>query len=597
MLAPDDRSTLLELLAPPDGYELDCAVGTTYSLNLTAFLLIPTAMTLAAAQREESDGAPAPLELLESLRRSSGRITVFCQAGQISVPAASKTVLLPFLEAGTVPVTAPRGGVFHPKVWALRYADPDGATHHRILVLSRNLTFDHCWDTVLQLDEVESGSRLPGVGGFLRQLPGVAVGPVDPMRIAQVDQLATTLESTEFEVPSPFTELTFHALGLDLGDDPVPRGMSRALVVSPFLRRERLKAMDVAWDDLTVVSRPEELDATFEADDEPVLYRLVAELDPATGDGAESRPDSNASPVDLSGLHAKLTVADLNTESVVITGSANATIAAYTSNVEAVVTLRGPRGRVGVAQWLRKGTGKERRFGDLLDDHDVSAVSTAAGEGELGTDFDRYCRELAAIPVTARVEALADDSVMAVRYRSSIRLPDRPDTVVSVRPITLDVNRGVAVMLGKPIDIVEQLTIRGLTAFLAIDVRSAAESSSFVLLCELEEAPENRLERLLAEQIGTVERLLHYVMLLLMEPAQLAASGHGGAGFWGGDSAELDSLPVLELLARALTTRPERIREFRDLLRSLQESETDLVPDELWELCELMAFRGEGDAT
>ena len=37
-------------------------------------------------------------------------------------------------------------GAFHPKVWVLRYRREDEAML-RVLVLSRNLTFDKSWDT------------------------------------------------------------------------------------------------------------------------------------------------------------------------------------------------------------------------------------------------------------------------------------------------------------------------------------------------------------------------------------------------------------------------------------------------------------------
>jgi hypothetical protein len=43
-------------------------------------------------------------------------------------------------------------GVFHPKVWVLRFLAQDGVVRYRILCLSRNLTFDRCWDTVVALD-------------------------------------------------------------------------------------------------------------------------------------------------------------------------------------------------------------------------------------------------------------------------------------------------------------------------------------------------------------------------------------------------------------------------------------------------------------
>ena len=86
-------------------------------------------MALASGVTPEAvhDGAVTPLELLESIRRMSDRITVFCQAGQITVPGQGYVKLFASLEASTVPVSAPRGGVFHPKLWALRFAPTEAA--------------------------------------------------------------------------------------------------------------------------------------------------------------------------------------------------------------------------------------------------------------------------------------------------------------------------------------------------------------------------------------------------------------------------------------------------------------------------------------
>ncbi|CAN5415678.1 hypothetical protein BH20CHL6_BH20CHL6_08760 [soil metagenome] len=54
MLGPDDRRLLLDALRPPAGYELDQAVGTSYSLDLTSLLAAP--LGLALFDRESSDG-------------------------------------------------------------------------------------------------------------------------------------------------------------------------------------------------------------------------------------------------------------------------------------------------------------------------------------------------------------------------------------------------------------------------------------------------------------------------------------------------------------------------------------------------------------
>jgi hypothetical protein len=51
-----------------------------------------------------------------------------------------------------VEVKAPNGGLFHPKIWLLRYTSETEAPAYRFLCLSRNMTFSRSWDLILRLD-------------------------------------------------------------------------------------------------------------------------------------------------------------------------------------------------------------------------------------------------------------------------------------------------------------------------------------------------------------------------------------------------------------------------------------------------------------
>jgi len=191
MLEPKDRQTLLQLLRPPLGCRFDCAIGTTFSLDLMALLTAPLAMAMFDWQDAEGElaGDPSlsglnPLELLESLRRCADRVHIFCQAGQICVPPAHQR-LLTYLEQSVVQVLAPaarqkRRGVFHPKVWVLRYLDGSQTPRYRLLCLTRNLTFDRSWDAVAAFDGIVK-DRERGLSvnrplvQFLEALPGMRI--------------------------------------------------------------------------------------------------------------------------------------------------------------------------------------------------------------------------------------------------------------------------------------------------------------------------------------------------------------------------------------------------------------------------------------
>ena len=46
MLAPDQRELFLDALRPPEGYQFDRGIGTTFSLNLLTLLVVPVIYSL-----------------------------------------------------------------------------------------------------------------------------------------------------------------------------------------------------------------------------------------------------------------------------------------------------------------------------------------------------------------------------------------------------------------------------------------------------------------------------------------------------------------------------------------------------------------------
>jgi hypothetical protein len=152
MLDPNSRSLLVDSLRPPPGYMFALGIAMTYTLDLTTLLSIPLHLALFAAGNRNAmlqDG----VALLESLRRTTDNLAVFCQQGRIAAPNLPH-VLYGLLEPCVMEVNAPNGGVFHPKIWVLRFqghSDNDDVIL-RLLVLSRNLTNDRSWDLSLSVD-------------------------------------------------------------------------------------------------------------------------------------------------------------------------------------------------------------------------------------------------------------------------------------------------------------------------------------------------------------------------------------------------------------------------------------------------------------
>ena len=75
MLEPHARTLLVDALRPPEGFVLDCGIGTTYSLDLLALLTAPLAFTMFDTSGDGDRPKANTLEVLESLRRYADRLT------------------------------------------------------------------------------------------------------------------------------------------------------------------------------------------------------------------------------------------------------------------------------------------------------------------------------------------------------------------------------------------------------------------------------------------------------------------------------------------------------------------------------------------
>src|SRR5690606_22378469 len=91
------------------------------------------------------------VQVLDSVRRAGESVKVFCQKGQIKVPE-NQHRLYSFIEPCIVQIPPTHRKSFHPKIWILRYKNTANEIRYRVIVLSRNLTFDRCWDVAFQIE-------------------------------------------------------------------------------------------------------------------------------------------------------------------------------------------------------------------------------------------------------------------------------------------------------------------------------------------------------------------------------------------------------------------------------------------------------------
>ena len=559
MLAPAETRLLSDALRPPRGFELDQLVVTTYSLDLVSLLSIPLAFTSFSLEDGEGEFLDDPLLLLEGLRRNADRITVFCQAGAVAEPLRRQALFV-HLEDCVVPIVAPYGGVFHPKLWVCSYAGTEGRRVARVLCLSRNLTGDRSWDTALCLESTPEPSDHDSkpLADFLGWLSSQALGAERRDRARLISRLARAVGTMKFQPPDGFSSAEFHPMGIPrYRSNPIHGASGRLCVISPFLSASRLGTLTEQAGHAVLVSRAEEIAATDRAALGAFreLYVLNDLAEP------EEDMDSPASKDALRGLHAKMYVAERGTRAHLWTGSANATEAAFTRNVEFLIELEGSRSHCGLRALL--GAEDTPSFRSLLlpfEPPDDVLVPDEAGDRLL----DRIAHAVAALPLRAEVEVVGAAHTVRLRGDVEESLSDLHAFELRVWPITLAPSRSAPLELSSdPAAAFTVIPLLALTEFYVVEVTVEHDGSRiskrFVAQWRLLNAPDGRKEAVLLSLLDDPQRVLAFIRLMLAEPAA--------------DVAGVGVLPHLTLVGKAdvsLAWATDTDPLFESLVRALE---------------------------
>jgi hypothetical protein len=583
MLEPQGRRLLFDVLQPPEGHSIDFAIGTTFTLDLLALLTAPVAFTLFEADDPKKLLEGRSLALLESLRRYADRMAIFCDAGHIALPGA-QFPQFEYLERMVVECQAVVPGCrFHPKIWILRYLGPDDRVTYRFACLTRNLTFDRCWDTVLTLEgAVLDRQRAIAVNhplaDFIEALPSLATRkPLRSDLAERIAQIQAEVRRVDFEAPEHVETVAFHPLGLDGARRRIPfDGVGkRMLVMSPFVTTQGLQRLVRGRDECVLVSRAETLEQAQIA--LPEVSQIFALNDQA------DTPDANEEDSSTSrGLHAKCYVIDDGWKSSIWTGSANATEQGFNGNVEFLVELSGQKSRLGIDALLASEPG-HTGFADLLVPYTPpeDGIPTKV-EDEQMQALDAVRRWLVRVALSATVTANPDDATLFnLRVSPTQAVPLLgPAIRLSCWPITLGMQWKRPVTADFAGITFEGLSLEALTSFFAFEATSDAGpdavTDTFVMNATLQGAPTDRRERLLRAMIGDRHRFLQLLMCLLadegfelshaIQPAPASKSAANGQ-----DQGEASSAALFESLVRSLERNPNRLDEIDRLIRDLRQ--------------------------
>lgn len=596
MLQPNnDRLDYGKLLMPPEGYQLDNAIATTYSLDLEALVSIPVALYLAHSL--DVNIKQDMVQVLDSIRRASTSIKVFCQKGQIKVPD-NQHRLFHFIESCIVQVPPTQKSSFHPKIWVIRFRNNEKEVKYRVIVLSRNLTFDRSWDVAFQMEGTSNYQRQ---NNFRNTKPLVDfinyLGEYE--RPNWLKTFLVDLGKTEFKITAnEFEDFTFLPTGFDgyrsnvLFDDNV---YDESLIVSPFLANG---ALDLASKHSNtkpyLFSREIELRKTSqEMLSRFRCYHLMNDYVEGE-EKTESDTEENGS-AQLQDLHAKVYSYKDGWNAFLLLGSANCSTRAIESNVEFMIKLTGKNSKIG----------PQAIFKELVNDelkvfqHYASSEQLTANE-ELIASQEQELQKTKIDLVNAKLKAKAikqDDD----NYKIDIDydLGKIVTGTIEAKTYLFSSNQEQSLRFGVMNSwSVHNLSELDLSSFLVVELKLKGHpiELKFALKIEIADLPETRSARIFRDIISNSANFFKYIRFLLAEnywDEALAFAKENGKQSGGVLDAYFEyEEPIYESMLKAISRDPEKLEEIRRIMDKLSEEEDGKEPiipkdfRELWSVFE-----------
>lgn len=593
MLNPgEDRLDYGNILIPPDSYILDFAVGTTYSLDLDA--LVGVCIALGLSVESDSNIMKDQVCLLEALRRTGDKLALFCEAGQIYLPRNVSVVYTLLEKMVFQVVTKAMKGIkhpsFHPKFWLLRYTNKEEVLY-RIVVLSRNLTFDRSWDICFYMDGKlgeETDKNIP-VADFLkyllRQLPKSEIA-----KAKQIRQLIKELDYVNFEtgmkefydfefIPSgvPCSEGGIYSM-LDTSlikgeNDRFEKSFHELLVISPFLSKDIIRQFNERsrWIENTeylLITREMSLEKLKPEDcDNFRIYVLKDEI--VDGEAAISDGESDYYKQDI---HAKVYMLRKNTSTELYLGSLNASHNAVYGNIEFMLLLKSKNRHINMEKlkadiFNGDEDGANNPFKEVeLSEHKKLKEVDEAGELDfLIKQINRY-----------KFYAVVSENRDYYDVNISVEDYEKPDADITLSPIFAQTEE---VEFAKNM-LFEKLSINSLSEFYVLFIcDNAGNKVKRLIKIETEGIPDEREGKVILSIIG--ENFYRYVEFLFGDDyitSALRANSGNGQGSLGKSYASIKNMPLLyEKMLKKAATEPESFTEIEKLIRLLPKD--SVVPE------------------
>lgn len=590
MLNPNnDRLDYGQVLAPPAGYKLDFAVATTYSLDLDA--LVGACIALGLSAETDSDLMKNPVCLLEALRATGDKVALFCEAGQISKPN-NITSLYILLEKMVFQVaTAKHRGIakypsFHPKFWLLRYINDDKEYLYRVVVLSRNMTFDRSWDVTFYMDGHTTGRKTlknTPVADFLSYLcnqPPNDQSAKEKQR--KIRALIRELQYVKFETNSKeFYDFDFIPVGVKAanggfynitGYPLFADSFHEVFIMTPFLSDGIIKEFNnrnkvITNSECVLITRAMSLSKlkVNDCNNFKIFTMKDAVIDGESAisdDGAEEKKQD---------IHAKIYMVRKYSDTDLYLGSLNASNNAIGGNIEFMIRLRSKNRYLNISKLTQS------LFGGNADDPQNPFAEVKLSDiGEAEEDDDSLNSLTGALKDFIRLNPTATVKSNGGSFDINVSVPEfKAEYEMNLSPMLSNKSETITENM-----IFSSLQLMQLSDFYKVTVSDSENSIQRIIKIPTDNLPEDREKAVISSIVSDKQCFYRYIAFLLGDNFVLSSlESQQEIGEANSLAKSHTQLPAIyEKMLQTAATAPERFNEIDYLIKAI--SKDGVIPED-----------------
>ena len=593
MLNPNnDRLDYGQILAPPADFHIDFAIGTTYSLNLDA--LVGACLALGLSAETDSDLMNNPVCLLEALRSTGDNVALFCEGGQIHMPNRP-TALYILLEKMVFSVKTPKHrGLssypsFHPKFWLIKYKNEANDVKYRVIVLSRNLTFDRNWDVTYCMDGELKGRKLrknQPVCDFLQYLlTQVSHDENGKEKAKRIRNIIRELPYVVFTPPEKeFKDFEFLPIGVkkesgdyyNMEDTPLfSSTFHEIFVISPFVNgsvirnfNDRNIGYGIKYPKYMLITR--ETSLSYLKPTDVSNFKIYAMRDTVI-DGESAISDDTES-VQSQDIHAKLYMMRRYADTDLYLGSLNATHNALNGNIEFMIRL------MSMNRYLNTDKLKASLFGSDKDGKDNPFKEVQLNDAKIDESVDKsYALDSVVKSINrSNPEARAREKEGLYFVEICFGKCDTKEFSVEVSPL---LSRKTAEFA--PEICFENLEMTQLSEFYVIKVSDGEDSINRVIIIPTTGLPKEREKAVVTSVVSNRDCFYRYIAFLLGDDEILSVieSNEAENGIGSSMNTKTYQIPALyEKMLRTAATAPEKFKGIEYLIKTI--SDDGIIPED-----------------